>query len=246
MEYKDMGILASDIFANKKGNSLVITQLFKESVPLFSSIIKNKISGKNNHIYSLLDIGSYQGEFVKNIVKSLPDIKFEIFAVENNNFALEKNSIAMHKINSDVTNLPFLERDFDISIIRYVLHWNSWENQKKILSEAIRVTKDFLLIQHLGGDVDNYDDWQNRMKEIIGGIIPKLNRTDAYFSTAEEIEKYFTLSNVEFIRLQHRKIENSSQGFRERFDLTDNEFVTIKNILGDKDYVIQTTWLITR
>ncbi len=78
-----------------------------------------------------------------------------------------------------------------------------------------------------------------------GKEIPKLKRIDHYFSSRNEIEKWMQENKINFERLMERKIENLEDVFIERYNLNDGESLKTKEILGDKNYIIQTTWLIT-
>jgi hypothetical protein len=124
------------------------------------------------------------------------------------------------------------------------LQWNNAEKQKKILKEAERVVNDFAIIQHVGADNEDKDLWRDRVNNLLGGKVDKLKRNDYFFSSRDEIEIWMKEQNISFNRIQDRKVEKFSNLFFERYDLDGEEKLKTENILGDKDYVIQTTWLI--
>lgn len=244
-DYNNMGPNASRFFSGTVSDSDVIDRLFNQSASLFADVIR-KSTTEYDSVIALLDIGSYKGEFATSIISMIKDKSFVITAVDSNSTVLAENKIALFKVEAPAYALPLLDKTYDVSIMRYVLHWNSWENQKKILSEAIRVTKGIFIVQHLGSDVVDNFEWNKRMQEVVGGIVPKLYRPDAYFSSSNEIEEYVKEFPVSVVRLQNRRIEKPSIGYQKRFDLSDSDFRRVQEILGDKDYIMQTTWLISR
>ncbi len=244
--FKDMGEKASDIFAGKTATSKVIDELFNQTPILFSTALREEVGGLDvkGKPFSLLDIGSYKGELLERILSRLPEMQFETTATDENEQALSLNKIAYHTIQSPASMLPFGDKSFDFAIMRYVLHWNNLEEQLRILSEAVRVTKNCVLIQHLGAPDSDGASWEESFQELVGGAIQKLYRPTACFSSAKTIENHLETLSVEFSRIQYRKIESPSQGFKERFDLNDDEFDRVKQILGHNDYIFQTTWKI--
>lgn len=243
-DIKDMGERASEIFAGTTSTSQVIKELFNESAPLFSTILAEVTRQMNSKPITLLDVGSYKGEFLQNVVSGLPNTIFDITAVDENATALNLNKVTQHIVVSPANNLPLNDRSFDISMMRYVLHWNLLEDQFKIISEAARVSKTCLIIQHLGAPDQNNESWNQKFEQLVSGTIEKLHRPTACFSSAKTIEDYFRTLPVTFSRVQYRRIENPSQGFRERFDLTDIEFDTVKDILDEQDFIMQVIWKI--
>lgn len=241
---KNLGEKASDIFRGES-NSLAVKELYGESAGYFADIIKNKLLNKDK-TYKLADLGSFSGELLGNILDKLPDYKFRTIAVDINEEALKENLSAQEKIISTLDKIPLEDTSIDIILCRYGLAWNSPKEQQEILKEIARIVKGFAVIQHAGADNDNADEWREKIDDLLDGKeIPKLKRIRHYFSSRNEIEKWMQENKINFERLMERKIENVSDVFIERYNLNDGESLKAKEILGDKNYIIQTTWLIT-
>lgn len=82
------------------------------------------------------------------------------------------------------------------------------------------------------------------MHTLLKGGVEKLFRQECYFSSGDEIEKWMTEAGIKFRKLQDRKIDTVSDVFIERFKLDEEDAKKTIEILGDKNYIFQTTWLI--
>lgn len=65
-----------------------------------------------------------------------------------------------------------------------------------------------------------------------------------FFSSGEDVERWMINNGINFERLMERKVEKVSNVFIERIALNESEAQIARDLLGDKDYIIQTTWLI--
>lgn len=239
-----MGEKASNIFKGESNDSLAMNKLYNESTEYFSNIIKDKLSNKDK-IYKLADFGSFRGELLGNILDKLPDYKFSTTAVDINEDALKENLSAQEKIVATLDKIPLEDKSMDIIICRYALQWNNIEEQQKILKEIARITKGFAIIQYAGPDNNNPDKWREKIDDLLTGKeISKLRRAGYYFSSRNEIEGWMKENKINFERLMERKVKNVSDVFIKKYNLNDNESLKTKEILGDKNYIIQTTWLI--
>lgn len=133
----------------------------------------------------------------------------------------------------------------DVVIVRYVLQWNYPEKQKEILNELSRVSKEFAVVEHIGADIEDTDNWREKQDELVSGEkIPKLKRGEHFFSSRTEIESWMTEKGISFERIRERTIPEASNAYIERFGLDEADAQIARGILGDKNYFIQTDWLI--
>ena len=65
-----------------------------------------------------------------------------------------------------------------------------------------------------------------------------------FWSTAEEIENYMDIKNIRYERILSKRIQGLSQPFIERYSLSDKQASKLRNMLGDKDFLTQTTWIV--
>lgn len=216
--------------------------MYGETAGFFSEEIKNRLVPDKEYV--LADVGAFKGELLDNIISKLPDFKFKTVALDINNKALEENR-ADTKIAGVAEQLPFADKSVDVLMMRYVLQWNNPEKQKKIIKEIPRVIKDFALIEHIGSGNDDPILWRKNMDNLLGGDrVPKLKRAEQFFSSRDEIEKWMAEEGVKFERLNEQRIDNPSDAFIERYNLTLEEGKAVREILGDNDYEIKTDWIV--
>ncbi len=238
-----MGDASAKIFKGKSISAPII-EIYGESAGLFSNIIKSRLpdTGKT---YTLLDIGSSRGELLSDILDLLPEYRFDITVTDTNPNAIAENCINGKKIVTDAESLPFEDKSIDLVIMRYVLQFNLFENQKRIIDEISRVVKGFAIIQHGGADDFNPEAW----REVVGKIfiddeLPQIKRDGMFFSSSNEIENYMDSKNVKYERVLSKKIWGLSQAFIERYSLSGEQASYLRDKLGDKDFLVQTTWII--
>lgn len=239
----DMGNATTEVF---KGNSISdsIKQIYGESAGLFSNLIKSKLIDTKKE-YTLLDIGSSKGELLADILELLPEYNFKITITDTNPDAVLQNCIDGEKIVADAESLPFNDKSFDLVIVRYVLQFNLRENQKSIIGEISRVTKGFAIVQHGGADSFDPESWREIVSKIfIDDGLPQIKRSGMYWSTVEEIENCMDNENIKYERILSKKIQGLSQPFIERYSLSSEQASKLRVMLGDKDFLTQTTWII--
>lgn len=246
-KYKElqMGDAASNVFAGAlELKSDAIEKLYSESAEYFSNIIKNRLTDKEK-IYKIADFGTYKGELLKNILELLPDYKFNTVGIDAIEKNLEENKVVDEKVASDLIKIPLKDKSVDLGIARYVLAWNSKEKQQQILREISRIVGNFAIVQHAGADNIYSDLWREKLDDVFDGQeVPELERRGHYFSSREEIEKWMAENDVKFQRINERKVDNFSEVFIKRYNLNDKKAEITRKLLGDKNYIIQTTWII--
>ena len=238
----NQGERASEIFGGKV-EIAPVKKIFGESAQLFSDIIKEQLGAEGGN-YKMADFGSHKGELLENILKSLPEFNFHTIGIdlENN---LKENKAAQEKISEDLGNIPMEDKSVDVGFARYVLHWNSPEEQKQILKEIARIVKDFAIVQHVGADNENPTQWRGRVDDLLDGKeIPKLERHGHFFSSSQEVEKILIENNIPFEKVLEVRVENLSETLSQRFSLDEKEKQLAKEMLKGNDYIMQTTWII--
>lgn len=241
----EMGENTSKVFAGE-GAPLAMKEMYAESAPFFAKLIKNNLPEREEP-YSLLDIGTSRGEFLKEIITRLPEYHFNTFGTDINDKALQENKTVENKIISNLTNLPFGDNSMDVGTMRYVLSWNTPEQQAQILREVNRVMKRFTIVQHGGAPSKNADVWRNRMADFLdGNEIPKVKRTGYYFASVDEIEGWMKESGINLEKVNERLVQNVSDIFIERHKLSEEEGRKAKEIFGEEDYIVQATWLLKK
>jgi len=239
MNQKEQGINAEKIF-HGENESEAVRLMYRESVGLFSNVIKSKLVPGS---YNLADLGSHRGEFLNDLTSLLPEYNFKTIAVDVNEDDLVLN-IATEKVISDLTKILISDKSVEVTIARYALAWNNLENQKKILDEIKRITSKIAVIQHQGANPEIPEGLQNSSKLLFGGVIPQLKRENFFFSNPRELEKYMKDIGLNYEILQDRNVPGLSDIFIEKYKLSPEESKKVKDILDGNDYVRQTTWIL--
>jgi ubiquinone/menaquinone biosynthesis C-methylase UbiE len=241
---QEMGAGSSGVFSGESLKTKAEREMYGESADYIAGIIRERISKDGEKTF--LDIGSFKGELLKNILAKLPEYNIHAITLDTDEKALQNNDSAQEKIVADAAIIPLPDKSVDIIAMRYVLQWNTLERQEAILSEINRTLKGVAVIQHVGADCAETKKWRERMDDLLDGEeITKLKRDGHYYSSRDELETFMKSAGINFERLQDRKIDRAVDIFSERFKLTEDEIKMAEAVLGDRNYFYQTTWLIT-
>ncbi len=150
-------------------------------------------------------------------------------------------------IEADLSEcIPLQDDTVDVGMMRYVLIWNDPERQAAILKEITRVTKQFVVLQNAGADDADPDGWRQNIDLAFDGSIPKIQRSGHFYSSRKEVETWMKDNQINFECIQSRRIDDVSDVFVERASLNDEESKLLRDIWGDRNYIIQTTWIISK
>jgi len=238
----EQGENSSKIFSAEINKTETTKEIYGQSAEYFADIIRQKLSPDKE--YNLADLGCFSGELLKNVLKFLPEYKFHTYGVDRVQ-NLKNNSSAQEKIIADLEHIPLADKSIDVALGRYILVWNDAEKQKNILKEIARIIRGFAIVQSAGSDTDEPDAWRDKIDNLFSGKdITKLQRIGHYFSSRDEIEKWMKKENIRFKRIQDRKVDDFSNVFCEKYNLNNEECIKTKEILKDKDFAIQNSWII--
>lgn len=239
----EQGLDTSRVFSGRT-NLEATAILYSQSSKLFSKIISERLSVGQK--YHLADFGSFKGELLNNTILELSGqgYDFHTYAIDRIGKVLLENP-ANTKIQSDLTKVPLGDKSIDIAMARYILVWNSLDDQLKILKEMTRTARQFAIVQHGGADNVEPREWRRRIDYLMTGKdVPELKREGSYFSSRDELEQLMKQNGIGFIRLDELKVAPLSDIFIERYKLDSKSAQKTREILADKDYTIRTTWLI--
>lgn len=226
------------------GKSKASHLVYGNSANLFSSIIKKRLKKKEN--YCLVDFGSSRGDFLNELIKKLPQYNFNIICIDKEKEPLDKNTVAHEKICSNLVSVPLRDDSADLLIMRYVLQWDSLEEQKQILSELRRLMRDFAIVQHAGADSKNALKWRKNNDNLFKGEIKSLYRFEQCFSSSQEVENMMKEVGLDYKKIDEIKVEGLSDIINEKYVLDKKERLRVKEILGKWDYIVITTWVISK
>lgn len=219
--------------------------MYAQTAGLFADEIRRRIPSDRGSPLIIADIGAFQGELLSAILAKLPEHDIETIEIDRDSVALQRGANKGNKMVGLAETLPFGDATVDVAIMRYVLQWNSAETQKRILAELARAVKEFALIEHAGADIVDTDEWRAVLTTLLStDDLAKLKRSDCFFSSRDEVETWLQEAGVSFERLQDRVIGNLADVFTERYALNPMEAQRTREILGDKNYIRQTDWVI--
>ena len=238
-----MGVDTSHVFSGD-AKSESVRKIYGESAGLFADLIRQYLPPTSDE-YTLADLGSFKGELLKKVVSNLdPGYKIKTIGIDINEEAMQDNP-ADERIVSSVDALPLADKSVDISIMRYVLQWNTLEKQAEILKELNRVTRKVGIVQHCCPDDQNADEWRRHSDDVYDGEeISKMKRAAYYFSSPSEVEAMMVESGIKFKKISEITAPDFSQIFIERYALSEEEAVLLRKILGEFDYENVVTWVI--
>ncbi len=224
--------------------SNTVKELYVQSAENFAEIIKGKIPAREEP-YLLADLGGHKGELLENLLAILPEYHFDTVTVDVNEDALAENTATQMKIIGSLDHLPLGNASVDLAMARYVLPWNDEMGQRKILKEISRVVKSFAIVEHAGADNEEPAVWREHIEDLFDGEeVSKLKRGTNLFSSRKEVEQWMQEDGIKFERVAEKRVEKVSNVFIEKWVLDPEESQKTRDILGDKDYIIQTRWVI--
>lgn len=240
--YENQGERTSTVFAGR-GQSHASRRIYGESADLFADLIAQHLQ-QSERPYVLADIGSFKGELMSEVLGRLPQFRFRTIAIDINSEAMSENR-ADRKIVADVANTRLEDKSVDVALCRYVLQWNPPDKQRMILRELDRITRHAVILQHFGSDAAAREHRERIDLVLSGSKVPKLRREDYYISSAEEIEDWLAQQGMAFAQRAHVKLGNLSDSFIDRYNLASAEAQRLKQVLGDYDYIVVTTWILS-
>lgn len=241
---QNMGENTSKVFSGET-ESQTNKEMYSETAGLFADEIRKRLPSEGGVPYTIADVGAFQGELLGDILARLPDHHIKTIEVDINSGALQKSANEGGKVVAQAESLPFANTSIDAAIMRYVLQWNDAETQRKILIELARTVKEFALIEHAGADIVDTDEWRAALTTLFStDELAKLKRSTYFFSSRDEVETWLQEAGITYERLQDRVVDNLAEVFIERYSLNEQEAQKTREILGDKNFIRQTDWII--
>jgi len=239
----DMGCATSAVFAGH-GVSAINRLLYAQTAPLFAEQVRSRLPATAKP-YRLLDIGTFKGELLGNILEAMPEYRFQTVGIDIDERALNSNGAAEFRILGSADRIPLGDRSVDLAISRYVLQWNDPERQKEILHEVSRTIRHFSLLTHNGPEAVNAADWRGKQDLLFTGVaIPRLKRHGCFFASPAEIEQWLDELGIPYDRLDSRTLEGVDAMYQERYALDAGEAAQVRSILGDHNYVAHSDWIL--
>jgi hypothetical protein len=211
-------------------DSELLHQMYKTHTPTLARLIAEHFPG--DHQLSCAEFGGGPGTLVKDLKEQLKR------PVRFTNIDCSSELLALDTYSDEKVCCRLQEYDakgrFDAGVMRYVLQYNSLENQQRII-QSIRRNLDLrgiLLVQSCGPATAEH---QARLNKMFGSI-PRLQRPGAYWSSWDEVEQMlgdagFRADVVTTFRLPLIEL------FQARYNLTADENTHLHDVLGEYDWL---------
>lgn len=236
---------------DKQGKNSINTFLAKtKSRPVnelysVAAIVKRIKKISSSKTLKVIDIGAHKGELSSGLRINLGIQKVEVTAVENDQNYLRANNDADYKIFADVSKDRLPKRQYDLAIMRYVLHWNNKESQEFILENVLNSTNEGIILLNVGPDEKNSEQWREKTDKIFKTNMFGLKRDKYYFPNSADIKSIIRKNGWSYKSLdKDKKIKKLSEILRVKYGLGKDQKEKIRKILGNCDYLIKTTlWI---
>jgi SAM-dependent methyltransferase len=167
---------------------------------------------------------------------AIPDCKFTFTNLDQSEELLDQDVISQSKILGKIQDFNS-GKQFDLILLRYVLHYNGLSSQRVILEKINKLLKDDgLFILHHCGSVNK--EHQQKLNALFGSdvVSSKLARRDSYWSTWDEVETLLKEAGFNTNTLEHYTIPVGDL-YKQRYDLNDQEEAKLHEFLGSQDFV---------
>ncbi len=229
----------SETVFHGNGQQKSIYEFYGKSASLFANTIHTNLPAGD---YVLADLGGHKGELLGDILNLLPEYNFDSIIIDKVEGLDLK--VKTRKIIGDIIDSKIPDKSIDVVIVRYVLPWDKFENQKLILKEIKRICRGIAIIQHQGAPNDNPKPLQDASIKLWGGSVPVLKRNYGFFTEAKKIEEWMNELQIKFNKIDEKYIETLSGLFSENFGLSPADTKMTEDILSGCDGITVTTWLL--
>ena len=211
--------------------------IYEREFPHLYRVVDNFIKDSDHKRVEIADFGGGNGAVIEHLKENSKfSDRFNVTCIDSNQELLDDNTTADTKILSDLTEY-FAENLFDIVIMRYVLQFNSMNEQFKILKNIHRSLKNDGIFLNWHLSVEN-EDHKKRFLTLLASdeINPKLNRPNSYWDTMEDIfslkvEAGFETEIVDF----YSSVLHTT--LKLKHELSDEEDKEVQEFLGEYNYI---------
>lgn len=242
---KEQGRNARLVF-NAESNLDVVKQVYGSSESRYLPCLLGS-AAKNNNSLNIADFGGYFGDLSFKLKKDLesrgvlsrvygfdiilpsPLMKYDKYT--RINLADEKSVRGL--------NMPFLA---DVGIMRFVLPWNSQEDQSKVIANALSLVKDYIIIESIG-PVNSLAKNFREMNSVLfskenHNLFNKENKNPLYrenycFLSAEETEEMLKSEGVKYKLALKENVSHLEDLFICKYDLSPSQGDYVRKLFAE-------------
>ncbi|MEN9625983.1 MAG: Methyltransferase domain [archaeon] len=231
MDNSEIGNNWTKITSNPLGN--IVKGVYKDHNQIIAGAIRSHF---NNKQIVAADFGGGSGSLIKDLKRLINEKELNFTNIDKDKSLLDEDSVSIKKIVAHLENVQLKDR-FDLIIMRYVLHYNSFNIQDKIIHKARSLLKkEGLFILHHCGSVDHTHKQKLNKLFSTPVISEKLVRKNPYWSTWSEISTLLKNNKFKIKVLEQYKIPIGDL-YKQRYDLTDEEDKKLHDYLGSYDFI---------
>lgn len=235
-DVKNVGRLEETIDISSHDEELF--PIYKKDLPLIVKIIDNYTNEKGLSEIKIADFGGGNGSITDYLKEySANKEKFIITCIDSNKKLLEDNKSADIKIEADLKDISE-NKEWDIGILRYVLEYNTINEQLKILRTIDKSLKDEGILINWNVGVENKEHQEMFQRAFnTNEINEKFFRPNSYWDIIEERKYLFKEAGFKTEVKDEYKV-NFRNFFSIRYELNEKENKELNDFLGKYDYAI--------
>jgi len=211
--------------------------IYEREFPHLYRVVDNFIRDKELEEVEIADFGGGNGAVIEHLKENSEfSDRIKVTCIDSNQDLLDDNTTANTKILSDLTEYGG-EDLFDIVIMRYVLQFDSKNEQLKILKNIHKALRNDGTFLNWNVSVEN-EDHKKKFLTLLSSdeINPKLNRPNSYWDTMEDIlalkvEAGFDTEIVDF----YSSVLHTT--LKLKYELSDEEDQEVQEFLGEYNYI---------
>lgn len=193
--YRKSALHRDGYYDAKKSGELKHETLQLKIWEIFASFL-DKILCDNVGIVNIIDIGCGRGDFTTDLVERYPQFE-EIIGLdvlrETIDIATEnaKRFDKLSFIQANLLNIPFKDKNFDITICVNLLHHIHFDDLNKAIAELSRITDKYLILE-IRNKKNVFNFWYKLM------ILLKFKYIHVYGNSVSEISALLKKHNFKF------------------------------------------------
>jgi len=212
--------------------------IYKRDLPLILEIVDDYINENGLSELKMADFGGGNGGITQYLKENSANRdKIIVTCIDSNSSFLEDNKSADIKIEADLKDINE-NKKWDIGTLRYVLEYNTKDEQLKILKNIHRSLKDDAILINWNVGLEN-EEHQRRFQRAFSTteINEKYYRPNPYWDTIVERKKLFKEAGFKTEVKDEYRV-NFRNFFAIRYELSEREIQELNDFLGKYDFAI--------
>lgn len=209
-----------------------LSVIYKSSLPIIAKLFQQYVRAKKLRTVAVADFGGANGEITQYLNNHVQKgVKLHTTCFDSAKELLGQNTSAQKRVHIDLQNIAVKEK-FDVGIMRYVLNYNSFSVQRKIVQNMYRALKPGGILIHLWCGVPTILH-QRRFQKLFASkaMNKKFYRPRSYWSTWQENKVLFSDAGFKLTVVSRYHYPVQEQ-YKIRYDLSTKENKEVQGYLG--------------